>query len=873
MIPDREHGSLPPPQRSHSRVPNRTLAADGPHGLRARADASARVTFARLRVLARSAPPLSSWPRRALARLRELFKTHGLALAAAIVMLLIVGNSRLAYQAVVALQDRGRDVSQTHTAIGQIALVRSTLDNAAASERSYILTGQNTYLQRYDLAHTQVDVEVAGLQMLTADQPVQQRVGPLERAMATMFDDFQGTINLRQATITHQALVAILADEDQAVGDVIGIIDDMDRAERALLAQRAAEVSATVNQAALTFAFSAIADVLLLGGIFLLIRRALIQRDRVAAERALLLANEQMARAEATERASQLQAIFEAMADAIFIYDPAAHIARANQAVNALLGIGEHVDFLSRPVEERTRLIELRDEHGQLLANDQWPATRLLSGETLTGANALNYLIRTLDGHERALSVTGAPMRDASGQIVGAVAVYRDITERRRLEQRTRDALAALLALAETLVRPPERNAATEQPSSLDARPTEQRIVDLARTVLGCQCAGLVGVTAETGVLEPVASVGLAPESAAAWQEHVRRHLLDEYLPPDLLARLRSGEGIVSVLGAPVPPPPPGSTPPSVLVAPLLIGDQLLGLLWFHFGSAQHPYTQDEVALAGAVAKLAALALERERLLRERSDAQARELALRETNARLHTFLGVAGHELRTPLTSLYMAVQLAGRALRDRQDAAAPEPSEAPRTRAQHLIDTAETQTARLARLIDNLLDISRVQAGMLDLRLAVGDLCALAREVVTMERLAWPERIVELEVPDDATVQVEMDQDRIGQVITNYLTNALKYAPADRPIAVHVARQGSTARVAVRDAGPGLTPEAQQRIWEPYQQAYDVAQQPGSRVGLGLGLYICRTIVERHGGQVGVESAPGQGSTFWFELPAPRD
>jgi signal transduction histidine kinase len=125
---------------------------------------------------------------------------------------------------------------------------------------------------------------------------------------------------------------------------------------------------------------------------------------------------------------------------------------------------------------------------------------------------------------------------------------------------------------------------------------------------------------------------------------------------------------------------------------------------------------------------------------------------------------------------------------------------------------------------------------------------------------------------VPAVVTIPVVADADRIGQVITNYLTNALKYSAADRPVEVFLAIEGQMARASVHDEGPGLTPTEQQAIWERFYQVERMKVQSGSGVGLGLGLHICQTIIEQHQGQVGVQSSPGEGSTFWFTLPLAR-
>src|SRR5262249_30753370 len=133
-----------------------------------------------------------------------------------------------------------------------------------------------------------------------------------------------------------------------------------------------------------------------------------------------------------------------------------------------------------------------------------------------------------------------------------------------------------------------------------------------------------------------------------------------------------------------------------------------------------------------------------------------------------------------------------------------------------------------------------------------------------------------------DDAVLLVDADADRIAQVITNYLSNALKYSRAGQPVEVVVeAEEGAedgereeggrarVARVAVRDAGAGLSEREQTQVWGRFAHIETVSVQSGSGVSLGLGLAISKTIVERHGGAVGVESAPGQGSTFWFTVP----
>jgi signal transduction histidine kinase len=151
--------------------------------------------------------------------------------------------------------------------------------------------------------------------------------------------------------------------------------------------------------------------------------------------------------------------------------------------------------------------------------------------------------------------------------------------------------------------------------------------------------------------------------------------------------------------------------------------------------------------------------------------------------------------------------------------------------------------------------------------------DLVVVLREVVDMQEQASPERSIRLQCPTGVPALVYADVGRIEQVVTNYLTNALKYSPADRPVDVGLDVEPQQARVWVRDQGPGLPVEEQEHIWEQFHRAKGIEVQSGAGVGLGLGLHISRMIVERHDGQVGLDSAVGEGSTFWFQLPLARD
>jgi len=261
--------------------------------------------------------------------------------------------------------------------------------------------------------------------------------------------------------------------------------------------------------------------------------------------------------------------------------------------------------------------------------------------------------------------------------------------------------------------------------------------------------------------------------------------------------------------------------------------------------------------------------LEIAQLRRKWAVAQASEQSLYEINRRMEAFLGIAGHELKTPLTTIILSLQ---RLLRRAQQRMSPPQDMAGRERKMEVspkdLELPLQQAGRLNRLVNELLDTSRIQAGQLKLDLKRADVGDIVPTAVEEQRQAHPERFIFLSLPE-GPMPVVADADRIGQVVTNYLTNALKYSPEDRPVEVEVQVEGQHVRVWVQDQGTGIPQTEQEHVWERFRRVPGIEIQSGSGIGLGLGLHISKTIIEQHGGQVGVQSAPGQGSTFWFTLP----
>lgn len=184
-------------------------------------------------------------------------------------------------------------------------------------------------------------------------------------------------------------------------------------------------------------------------------------------------------------------------------------------------------------------------------------------------------------------------------------------------------------------------------------------------------------------------------------------------------------------------------------------------------------------------------------------------------------------------------------------------------------LLDQLAAWNERALRLVDDLLDASSLQTEGLHIALATSNLVQIVRDAIDdLQSVARPHTLL-LEDPAFSDIPVMVDRVRIGQVVTQYLKNALKYTAEHRPITVGLALEGVQVRVWVRDAGPGLSTEQQHAIWERFRQVAPLSGYEYAGRGLGLGLSLCREIIRLHGGRTGVESVPGQGSTFWFTLP----
>jgi signal transduction histidine kinase len=218
--------------------------------------------------------------------------------------------------------------------------------------------------------------------------------------------------------------------------------------------------------------------------------------------------------------------------------------------------------------------------------------------------------------------------------------------------------------------------------------------------------------------------------------------------------------------------------------------------------------------------------------------------------------LAAAAHEIKNALGPLAMTLELVERqAVGGRPVAAAD-------------VAFARAQVRRLGRLVDDMLDLpAAAEAGRLPLRRSATDVCGVVRDAVDAFRRGH-DVVVDLRAPA-APIVANVDEGRLAQVLANLLGNAVRYAGADAPLVVavdSVRADGPAVRIEVRDRGPGVAPHEQMRIFQPFVRG----SSAGETGGLGVGLHLCRAIVEAHGGRIGVNSKPDAGATFWLEIPA---
>ncbi|RKI33367.1 GAF domain-containing protein [Corallococcus sp. AB004] len=457
---------------------------------------------------------------------------------------------------------------------------------------------------------------------------------------------------------------------------------------------------------------------------------------------------------------------------------------------------------------------------------------------------ATRYRLRRVDGAYVWMLARGMPVLGPDGSVHEWVGTCIDIQAQVLGEER-----AAFLARASELFA-----------SSLDASATLASLANLSVSALADWC--IVDVLHSDGHFERVQVVSADPSQAplAATVQRLTPVPQDRPVYPPAVALATGRSTLVPEVTDAVMQSVAQDADHletmrrvgirSLLTVPIMARGHILGALSFLITTSSRRYHDEDLRFAQELANLAGLAVDNARLLHGAREA----IRLRDE------FLSVASHELKTPLTPLSLKLQALSRAVKSHPDSPLVPVIEA------H-VETGHRQVRRLTELMNDLLDVSRISAGTFRLQREEVDVAEVVREVAATFAPRFVLEHCEFQVEAPESVRGCFDRTRLAQVLDHLLDNALKYGPGT-PVSVRLVADGPVARLTVRDGGIGISPEQRPRLFERYGRAVSERHYGG----LGLGLYLTRTIVEAEGGRVSLDSCLGEGATVTVELPLTR-
>jgi PAS domain S-box-containing protein len=535
-------------------------------------------------------------------------------------------------------------------------------------------------------------------------------------------------------------------------------------------------------------------------------------------------------------QAKRLAAIVESSDDAIISKDLNGIIRSWNRSAERIFGYAA-----SEMIGQSIRRIIPADRQSE----EDDVVARLRRGEKVDHFETIR---QRKDGRLVPISLTISPIHDENGVVVGASKIARDISERREAEAE-RGRLLALAQLNASITNTLNEVGAAVA-SALDREQVVQKVTDAATVLTGARFGAffynLVDVSGESYTLYTISGVPRdafanfpMPRNTKVFDPTFRGTAIVR--SDDITADPRYGQN----------PPhfgmPAGHLPVrSYLAVPVKTrsGEPLGGLFFGHPEVAR--FTADHERLVGGIASWASVALENARLYRAAQDA----------NSLKDEFLATLSHELRTPLNAIlgYARMLRAGILTSDKWPRA---------------VEIVERNAAALSRIVEDVLDVSRIVSGKMRLSITPVDLTKLIQDAIDSVRPAADAKGIDIDSAlDDGAGTVPGDAERLQQVVWNILSNAVKFTERGGRVTVTLARRHADVQLTVSDTGIGIAPEFLPHIFERFRQAD--AGTTRERGGLGLGLAIARQLVEIHGGTIVASSAGrGAGATFTMTLP----
>jgi len=442
----------------------------------------------------------------------------------------------------------------------------------------------------------------------------------------------------------------------------------------------------------------------------------------------------------------------------------------------------------------------------------------------------------TKDGRKIPLSITVSPIKDSTGKVIGASKIARDIS--------------ALYTAQEATQRYTERleiiNLMTESISEdLDLNKILQKVTDATTELTGAKFgAFFYNMVNEDGESFMLYTLSGAPKAA-----------FEKFGMPrntEVFHATFSGQGVVRVDDI-TKDPRYGKMPPhfgmpkghlpvvSYLAVPVISrsGEVIGGLFFGHPEPGK--FTKEHETIVSSIAAQAAIGIDNAKLYEE----------VKALNEKKDEFIGLASHELKTPLTSISGYLQIISKMKTDEAS--------------QKFVNKTIQQVKKLTSLVSELLDVSKIEAGQLQLSIENFNIKPVVAGAIELIQHTNNNYAISLDTDID-TLMIDGDPHRIEQVLINLLTNAIKYSPGANKVAVGLTRVGDSVNISVKDFGVGIAADKLTKI---FSRFYRIEGVTPNISGLGIGLYLSHEIITRHNGKLWVESEEGKGSTFWISLP----
>ncbi|HET8571593.1 MAG TPA: ATP-binding protein [Candidatus Limnocylindria bacterium] len=555
----------------------------------------------------------------------------------------------------------------------------------------------------------------------------------------------------------------------------------------------------------------------------------------------------------------RLDPILSRVTEGITIQEPSGRLVYANPAGLALIGFTELEELLDAAPGEVLDRFQLLHEDGTPLERDELPGRRALLGE-VSPPIVLRFRVKAT-GEERYAVVRSEPILDADGRVTQVVNTFHDVTDEKQASQALRflsDAGAVLSA-------------------SLDYEETLRNLARLAVPVFADWCA--IDVLDDEGGVQRVGIHHSDTAKLAFAEEFRSRFPPNPDAPTGVYSVMQTGR---AMLAAEVTDEQLAASPDaarygpeyvelmrqlgirSAIVAPLLAGERVIGAITLVISESKRSYGPRDLSVAELLGARAGLAVQNSRLYREAADA----VTLRDR------FLQVAAHELLTPVTIVRGYAQSLER-LVERQREAAPGSTtiNLEAARLGRTVRQVDRASERLTQLVGDLLDVTRLHSGSLVPVPRPMNLSAVVRSTLEGVNVQQTEGRyatnvdLSFDLPEDGDIVGTWDETRIEQVLFNVLDNALKYSSDGDAVNLRLWLDGDEARIDISDTGLGIPADQLEAIFQPFHRTRDANVRAA---GMGMGLAVCREIVNRHGGWIRA-SSPGseQGSTFSIGLP----